>query len=238
MSSPPRKPSAIAEPPSPTDIGADRTLALLYLPKRLRPAFAALWSVDSAMGRVVASTSEPAIGAIRLAWWRERLEDLDHKAGPAEPILQAVHSQLISRGIAGRELAVMEGCWSRLFDPFPWDIRTAEAIFFRGRHLFALAARLLGEASPLAEDAGAIWALVDAARHCSDAASRSRLLDQARSFRGGLPDVAPRALRPLTMLTALALRDAGREETFEREGTPGRAAALLAHRLTGRLPRG
>jgi hypothetical protein len=39
------------------------------------------------------------------------------------------------------------------------------------------------------------------------------------------------------MLAVLAIRDARRGEPFEREGTPARVAAMLRHRLSGRLPR-
>jgi hypothetical protein len=39
------------------------------------------------------------------------------------------------------------------------------------------------------------------------------------------------------MLAALAIRDCRRGEPMEAEGTPGRVAAMLRHRLGGRLPR-
>ncbi len=42
------------------------------LPWRFRPAFAALFAIDVALADVVRATSEPVLGAIRLAWWRER----------------------------------------------------------------------------------------------------------------------------------------------------------------------
>ncbi len=188
------------------------------------------------MGRVVATTSEPALGAIRLAWWREALDRLEPgEAPPAEPTLRAVHQNLVARGITGSDLAMLEDGWVAMFEPFPWTAATAAAIESRGRHLFALAARLLGGDPAAAQIAGAIWALVDAARHCSDPLSRRLLLDLARQSQRDLPRSAPRALRPLTMLAALALRDLRRGEPFEREATPGRAAALFAHRFTGRF---
>ncbi|HEU0284996.1 MAG TPA: hypothetical protein VFR52_07635, partial [Sphingomicrobium sp.] len=46
----------------------------------------------------------------------------------------------------------------------------------------------------------------------------------------------PPALRPLTALTALAVRDLARGgPPFEPEATPGRALALIRHRWTGRI---
>lgn len=188
------------------------------------------------MGDVVRTTREPMLGAVRLAWWRERLEELDSGSVPAEPRLQSAAAELLPRGIGGRDVAGLEGGWARLFDPFPWSVATAESIWFRGRHLFTLGARLLGGAGEEIAAAGGVWALADAARHCSDPASRTMLLGQLVTLGRGLSGVRfAKALRPLSMLAALALRDGAHGEPFEPEGTPGRALALLRHRLGGRL---
>lgn len=191
------------------------------------------------MGDVVRTTREPMIGQIRLAWWRERLMELDQGASaPAEPRLENVERELIPRGIRGIDLADLEGGWLSLFDPFPWGIETSESIWLRGNRLFGLAARLLGGGSQEVQSAGGLWALVDVARHCSDASSRALLLRQAVSISEGLLRYRmPGRLRPLTALAAVAVRDCMRGEPFEREGSPWRAAAMLRHRLTGRIPR-
>lgn len=220
-------------------LGADLGLALTYVPLRDRGALAALFQIDRAMGDVVRTTKEPMLGPIRLAWWRERLEELDSGAGaPAEPRLEMVAHRLLPRGVSGADLAAFEGGWLKLFDPFPWGAETGEAIWFRGNLLFALGARLLVQQDERIQGAGGLWALTDAARHCSDAASRAMLLDQARAFArrlGGEKFVT--TLRPLSALAALAIRDCRRGEPFEADGTPGRAAAMLRHRFSGRLPR-
>jgi phytoene synthase len=191
------------------------------------------------MGDVVRTTSEPQVGAIRLAWWRERLEELDRGVGvPAEPRLKAVEAELLPRGVRGRDLAGLEQGWLSLFDPFPWEAGTSEAIWFRGRLLFATAAQLLARTDDAIEEAGGLWALVDVARHCSDAQSRSMLVEQARTFARALAGTRfSAALRPLSMLAAVAVRDLAGRPPFEREAAPGRVLALAAHRLTGRLPR-
>lgn len=220
-------------------LGADLGLALSYVPLRNRGALAALFAIDRAMADVVRTTKEPMLGPIRLAWWRERLEELDESvAAPAEPRLQNVERELIPRGVSGRELATLESGWLRLFDPFPWTVQTSEAIWFRGNLLFGLGARIIGCADERIQGAGGLWALLDAARHCSDPLSRVILLQQGQSFARGLHGVRfPGPLRPLSMLTLVAMRDCRRGEPFEREGTPGRAAAMLRHRFSGRLPK-
>ena len=190
------------------------------------------------MGDVVRTTREPQLGPIRLAWWRERLEEIGSAgAAPAEPRLQAVANELLPRGVAGHDLAGLEAGWVRLFDPFPWTTETGEAIWLRGNLLFGIGARLLGKPDERVQAAGGLWALVDAARHCSDASSRETLLAQARAVARGLAG-APiaRPLRPLSMLAALGIRDCLGGEPFEPEGTPARALAMLRHRIGGRLP--
>lgn len=230
-----QRPSAIAD----TGLSPDKRLAFAYLPRGKRPAIEALFAIDAAMGEVVRSTREPLLGPIRLAWWRERLEEMDEgKAVPAEPRLQGVTEFLIPVGIRGRDLAGLERGWLGLFDPFPWDAGIGEAIWFRGRQLFAAAAQAAGHSTnDDIEEAGGIWAMVDVARHCSDLQSREMLLDQARTFARRLGGVrVPAKLRPISMLAALAIRDCRRGEPFEREGSPRRAVSMFRHRLTGRLP--
>jgi phytoene synthase len=214
----------------------DRGLALEHVPARHRAAIRALFAIDLAMADVVRTSTQPMLGQIRLAWWRERLEGMDRGELPAEPRLQAVASDLLPRGIRCSTIAGLEGGWLRLFDDCPWDVGTSEAVWFRGRLLFGLGARLLGNSSEQAEAAGGVWALADAARHCSDMVSRAMLLGQARTFARGLAGIRFAAgVRPLTGLAALAVRDVRRGEPFEPEATRGRAAAMLAHRLSGRI---
>jgi phytoene synthase len=210
------------------------------VPSADRSALEALFMIDAAMGDVVRTTREPQLGPIRLAWWRERLEEIDAGTdAPAEPRLEAIQSELIGRGIKGRDLAGLEGGWLRLFDPFPWNVGTSEAIWLRGNLLFGLGAKLLGAANERIQAAGGLWALIDAARHCSDGGSRALLLNQARKIAPGLSGGRfQRRLRPLSMLAALALRDTRHGEPFEAEGTPGRALTMLVHRINGRLSRG
>ncbi len=207
------------------------------MPTRNRAALAALFAIDAAMSDVVRASSEPMIGQIRLAWWRERLEELELGAVPPEPRLHAIATDLVPRGISGRDVAAFEGGWLKLFTPFPWDVSVVEAIWFRGRLLFGLAAKLLSRTDDRIEAAGGLWAVVDAARHCSDAVSRKALIGEVHTLARGLGGVKfDAALRPLSMLAALAIRDLARGEPFEAEGSPGRIAEMLRHRVLGKLP--
>jgi phytoene synthase len=181
----------------------------------------------------VSTTTEPALGAIRLAWWRERLEELDEGAVPAEPRLRAIARQLLGRGIAGAELTKLEDAWLPLLQPFPWGQEIVEGLKLRGRILFGVGTRLLGGDPRLTETLGELWSLADGARHCSDPESRQLLKIAARNVLAGATGKVPRQVRPLTVLAALSAADLGSES-----GGLGRVAAALRHRLLGRLPRG
>ena len=200
----------------------DRDLVRLYWPVELRPAFDALFGIDDAMAEVVASSSQPALGAIRLAWWREALERLDTSPPPPEPRLQAVAEHLFPHGITGTELAAIEPGWATLLDEWP-DI---DLIAKRGALLFQLGARVLGISDAGLSDAGSLYATIDVARRGIND------LRAAANELGGLRFA--RNARPLSALAALASRDLKRGGPgWEPEATPARAAALLWHRLTG-----
>lgn len=177
------------------------------------------------MADVVLRSTQPALGAIKLAWWRERLEELDEGKVPAEPRLQDAANELLPRRLSGEDLAKLEAGWSALLEE-EVDVARAEE---RGARLFELFARLLGaEADEAALDGGRLFAQMDM--------HRRGLL--AALPRAGQPTPlrAGRQLRPLTGLAALSARDLRRAtKGLEAEATPGRAWALIRHRLTGRL---
>ncbi len=197
----------------------------LYWPIELRPAFDALFDIDDALAAVVARATEPSLGAIKLAWWRERLEELDTGEIPAEPRLRAVAAVLLPPGVRGAELAELTEGWAALLDERP----DPELVSTGGANLFAIAERLLGAADPLIEPAGRLYGRVNAARHglmaMQPATDELRQLSAHRF---------PKRLRPLTGLTALAARDRRRSRP-EPEATPGRSWALIRHRMTGKV---
>ena len=176
------------------------------------------------MADVVAQSTQPALAAIKLAWWRERLEELDQGKVPAEPRLQAAAEELLPRGVGGADLAKLEDGWAALLDEVPDPDRVTD----RGPALFGLAAKLLGcEASEEIRAAGQVYATADVARRA--------LTDEFPRKADLAGIVIDRPLRCLTALSALAARDIVRG-SLEPEATPGRAWTLLRHRLTGTFP--
>ena len=211
----------------------DLQFALGSAPEALHPALDALWSLDHALGRVLATGREPMVTRIRLAWWREALERLDRQPPPKEPVLEAIAANLLPAGVAGAELARMEEAWLALIGDQP--VTAAELDTYaarRGGFMFSSTARLLGEPQPDPTAAGECWALVDLARHSTEQSDVAAALAAARAR--PLPRRWPKRLRPLGMIAVLAARDLARDpEHWEEAGTPPRTARMLRHRLAG-----
>jgi 15-cis-phytoene synthase len=190
-----------------------------------------LWNLDLALADVVSTSTDPRLGAVRLAWWRDRLEELDSGAPPAgEPRLSAIHRQLLPI-TTGATLSNIATAWAPLLEPFPWSEAVADGLRQRGAGLFGVGAEILGAPADGAETAGELWSLADGAFHCSDLQSREFLLEQARAKLGEVPSVIPRELRPLTVLAALAAHD------LTRKGSVSRVLAAAHHRLNGKIVR-
>jgi phytoene synthase len=220
-----------------SQLDPDRTLALTYVPAERRPAVAALWRLDAALGAVLAGGREPLISQIKLAWWRDSLVRLDEAPAPGEPVLQDVATHILPRGIRGSQLARMEEGWSILLSGE--SLTSSDLDNYsgaRGALLFRHSSQLLGIQMNLrVKRAGEGWALADLARHSNEVDAKAAI--EAAGER--LSDVAvqrwPRQLRPLGMLAMLARRDVERGlQDVEAQGSPRRMARMLRHRFTGR----
>ena len=212
----------------------ERTLALSYAPPDARAGLAALLALDDALAQLLRTTREPAIGQIRLAWWRERLAALDQAGAPAEPVLLGLATHLVPAGVRGAELVSIVDGWEILIE----EVLDREALIRfgdqRGETLFRLAGRLRGGVPPAG--AGAGWALADLARHLADidiAAMARQLAEDALSR--GLAKRWPGNLRALGALAHIARLDLTLPPDQPRPtGAPRRVGRMLWHRLTGR----
>ena len=211
----------------------EAALMLTHVPGDRRAAVATLWRLDARLGEVLATTSDPAIGMIRLAWWRDALARLDDAPAPAEPLLQAVTTDCLP-AVAGAELALLAEGWGTMVDGDPAALDAYGA--GRGGVLFGLAARLLGRADDAdIRAAGAGWALVDLGWGQRDAAFRVAALTAAARALAPWDGRTTRRLRPLGRLGMLARRDAAAGPGAERRvATPARVAAMLRYRWFGR----
>ena len=179
----------------------------------VRPAFDALLALDDRLAQVALGAREPALGAIKLAWWRDQLIVLDSQPPPPEPILQLITTELLPRGLSGAELALLGESWIAVLDEQPDPVPRGAALF-----------RLLGRLLRVEALGGEAFSRADLARRTGDP---DWLVVQS------LPK-APTSVRPITALDALGRRDAARGWPPEPEATPGRSWTLIRHRLLGR----
>ena len=93
----------------------ERALILTYAPAHGRAALAALLALDDALAQLLRSTSQPAVGQLRLAWWREALARLDTQPPPAEPVLQSLAAAVLPLGVSGTSLVPVPEWSTRLW---------------------------------------------------------------------------------------------------------------------------
>lgn len=211
----------------------ERALAVAYAPPECRPGLTALFALDEKLGGIVGTTTEPTIGQMRLAWWREAIEKLGSGVAAAEPLLTAL-GDVVARGVSADLIAEIEDGWSALLDGEPDPAAIARHGAKRGGYLFLTAGRLLGCEDPALDAAGTGWALADLGHRHSDRHVRAEARAQARAILTPLAGRHwPRSTHPLAALTLLAMRDAG-QEGARRQGSPARLLRLLRLRVTQR----
>jgi phytoene synthase len=201
-------------------------LALAYAPTTAKPAWVALLALDARLGAILRGGREPIAAQLRLAWWRERLEEPPASWPAGEPVLEALRAwrnpALLAGLPSGWEMLLSDRLTHEIAEQF------SEA---RGQAFASLASELSPGAEVGAARAGRIWSAADLATNLSQPGEREIALAYGR----GLPEprALPRALRPMAVLAALGQR------ALRRGGQPlltRRLAALLAFRvgLTGR----
>jgi phytoene synthase len=216
----------------------EQELAFSYARAGCRSELVALFALDAALANILRTTREPMVGQMRLTWWHEALTRLDSAGPPAEPVLQAVASDVLPRGISGARLAGMIDGWEELLDAGTLDDaaigRHADA---RGGALFAMAGEVLGarDTDPVVP-AGKGWALADLGRHLADRSIAERALGLAAAplVEAGRARWS-RAARPLGALAQIARMNLAVPLDMPLPiGAPRRVGRLLLHRLRGR----
>lgn len=175
-------------------------LALAYAPRGVRPALAALFALDQRLERQVRQTSEPILGQVRLAWWRERLAELP-QCPAGEPLLAACAVAQLRGPLL---LPLVDG-WEAVL--LAEDHAAAVAALAESRGvLFAILAEAAGDSaqSEPARLAGRRWALADLT--LQGGAGEIGKLARAELSRLASPRLRmPRSLRSLAMLDGWAV---------------------------------
>jgi 15-cis-phytoene synthase len=178
------------------DLTPPQQLAVQYAPRAARAGFAWLLAFDRRLSDIAARSSEPLIGQMKLAWWRDVLgADVDARP-KGEPLLTALGG--LDPTIASRAIGLVNA-WELLVAEPAWqgDLLAAFADE-RGGAVFGGYAALAGEKEHPQELARQ-WALDDLRQNFGQKAEQAAAAN-AISPKG-------RVWRPLTLL-ALAARGA------------------------------
>lgn len=165
----------------------------------------ALWAFDARLAHVARTTSEPAIGQMRLAWWNDVIDDADARKGRGEPVVDALRA---TGAIAAPGLVAMIDGWEILVVEPEIDVEGLRAYAVRrGGGLFRALADVV-DAPDWLDAAGQVWALWDMAGHVADAALADAALALAREIAPQMDGARwPLGWKPVRIVATLAHQD-------------------------------
>ena len=201
-----------------------KRLALAYARRPEKEALALLLLFDVSLGQIVQRSSEPLIGQMRLAWWRDVMAKPANEMPGGEPLighLTVLQERHPHWRLNQHMLSVVEG-WDALLALDEWtaDVLQSHAKA-RAQGIFAGfvdISRANDGDRERSISLGTSWALADALQYCQTE-------EQNRTINAARVDIAevqlPRPLRPLSILA----------HASNRAASP---AKLFWHALTGR----
>ncbi len=209
---------------APDPLLPEAELALAWSGPDVRGPMSIALQFDRRLARIVARTTEPMLGQMRLAWWRDALSKPIAERPRGDAVLDAIG--LLWAGREGALVQMVDG-WEALVTADRVGEKEA-AIFGAGRGAFfaAVAPEVSPQVTVHLAGAGFRWAMADAAAAVSDQAERAALI-AAGVARGATSGRLPAHLRGLAVLDSLAVR------SLRRGGRPlmeGRGASLTALR--------
>lgn len=213
------------------DASPEIAVALAYARSSARPLFQAVFDLDRNLGRAVAVASEPIVGQIRLAWWRDALSSTPADQPRGNPLLDQIKGQF---GGSPSGLTQLVDGWEAMLLSDPGENEAIRALCTGRAQAFIAIAHQIGatDTDEAVSFAAERWSLADLAARCSDKDRRSAIVAFSRSCEGEKARVT-RSMRPLAVLRALG------ERSLARDGAPllaDRISALVALRsgLSGR----
>ena len=132
------------------DLDHDRYLAALLSPKAARPDLMTIAAFHGEVSRVPLSVHEPTIGAIRLQWWRDVIDNRGAGGAPGSPVADSLQRLLSADDAAVEDAASVIDAYEELLHPGALSRPGAvEAFATMGQgSAFRWAARRLGAEAP------------------------------------------------------------------------------------------
>lgn len=128
------------------DLDHDRYLAALLAPAQARDALMTIAAFHGEIARIPTSVREPAMGAIRLQWWRDTLGG-DAAATPAgSPVADRLRHAIESGALPAADVVSIIDAYETLLQPGALAVAPALDAFFDESQgaAFRLSARILG----------------------------------------------------------------------------------------------
>ncbi|WP_189988730.1 phytoene/squalene synthase family protein [Thalassobaculum fulvum] len=140
----------------------ERYLACLYAPASRRDALLAVLAANHEIAKTAEVVSEPAIGAIRLQWWREAFDGIEARTPRAHEVVLPLADAAAGRGLRlDRLRRIVDAREADLADEPPADLdeldRYAAAT---AGELHAALAEVLGGDPASGMSAGTAWGLL------------------------------------------------------------------------------
>jgi NADH dehydrogenase [ubiquinone] 1 alpha subcomplex assembly factor 6 len=146
-----------------------RYLCTLWAPKAHRPALAALHAFCTELSRIRGLVSEPMLGEIRLAWWREAIEGVYADKPREHPVLQALTQTSVKNIILLSEMhALIEARESEIFEApmmsvADVEIFAAQTAGAQNRLVAKIVGAQIDQQLESAKDIGTAWGLLSIA---------------------------------------------------------------------------
>lgn len=211
--------------PSPETLAPEVDLALAYTSQAHRGAFAMFFRLDSRLARIVAATSEPMLGQMRLSWWRDMLGKSQAEWPKGDEVLDGIAAHW---GAQSPSLVALVDAWEVILVQDKL-LESAIKSYAAGRSAALLAAFAVSNKDTPYRAlllAAQRWALADLAANVSSQSERAMLVKLGLGYGSTHPRL-PGFARGLAVLGALGLR------SLKKGGRPlleGRGASLVAMR--------
>lgn len=201
-----------------------KRLALTYSRSEYRDVLTVLLMFDVRLSQIVSKGSEPLIGQMRMAWWRDALQKPRQDRPKGEPLFQDLAS--LKYDVTAALLHLVDA-WEGLLTAEEWNNDNMEAFAKdRSAGIFGGYADVLGMKS---EDRmqlikmGQRWAMIDILSLCKSA-------PEADILRQCLP-IAPANIRTPRIARSLSMLALSAEQSG---GGMGPGLRMMWHGLTGR----
>lgn len=149
----------------------ERYETVLFAARSVQPRLWVLYAFNQEVAKTRENVSEPALGEIRLQWWRDAIEELRKGTAREHPVVQAMQSELAPADLFALLEELVDARAQDLYDEGPVDQPALEGYALAvGGTLAEAALRLSVESEPdehlvgLARATGGAWAMLGLVR--------------------------------------------------------------------------